>query len=145
MRENRQAARERARAAAPAASTEPPPPGISFEPTAEQRELQALAHEFAERELRPIAREWDEREDYPPHLLAKAAGAGLPSCAIREEFGGGGVGAVPAALIAEELSWGCAGLAATIQATMFPVRPLLRFGTEEQRRRYLPLLAREQG
>src|SRR5438045_2807696 len=119
--------------------------GISFEPTPDQRELQALAHEFAERELRPIAREWDEREDYPPDLLAKAAAAGLTSYAIPEEYGGGGVAAVTAALIAEELAWGCAGLAATIQATMFPVRPLVRFGTEEQRRRYLPLLAREQG
>jgi len=44
---------------------------IGFEPTAEQRELQALAHEFAERELRPIAR----REEFPPGLLAKAARA----------------------------------------------------------------------
>jgi alkylation response protein AidB-like acyl-CoA dehydrogenase len=119
--------------------------GISFELTDEQRELQAVAHEFAERELRSIARDWDEREDYPPRLLAKAAAAGLTSYAIPEEFGGGGVDAVTAALIAEELSWGCAGLASTIQATMFPVRPLLRFGTDEQRRRYLPLLAREEG
>src|SRR5436190_2941329 len=119
--------------------------GIGFEPTPEQRELQALAHEFAERELRPIAREWDEREAYPPRLLAKAAAAGLTAYAIPSEHGGGGVGAVTGALIAEELSWGCAGLASTIQATMFPVRPLVRFGTDEQRRRYLPLLAREKG
>jgi alkylation response protein AidB-like acyl-CoA dehydrogenase len=144
MRENGETASGRAGGAAPPAVTEPPP-GISFEPTPEQRELQALAHEFAERELRPIAREWDEREDYPPDLLAKAAAAGLTSYAIPEEYGGGGVGPVTAALIAEELAWGCAGLAATIQATMFPVRPLVRFGTEEQRRRYLPLLSREQG
>ena len=121
------------------------PRGISFEPTPDQRELQALAHEFAERELRPIAREWDEREDYPPGLLGKAAAAGLTAYAIPEEYGGGGVDAVTAALIAEELSWGCAGLASAIQATMFPVRPLVRFGTGEQRRRYLPHLAREQG
>jgi alkylation response protein AidB-like acyl-CoA dehydrogenase len=119
--------------------------GVSFEPTDEQRALQALAHEFAERELRPIAHEWDEREDYPPGFLAKAAAAGLTSYAIPEEFGGGGVDAVTSALVAEELSWGCAGLASTIQATMFPVRPLLRFGTEAQQRRYLPLLAREEG
>jgi alkylation response protein AidB-like acyl-CoA dehydrogenase len=52
---------------------------------------------------------------------------------------------VAASLIAEELSWGCAGLAATIQATMFPVRPLLVFGTDEQRERYLPRLASEEG
>jgi alkylation response protein AidB-like acyl-CoA dehydrogenase len=120
-------------------------PGISFEPTDEQHELQALAHEFAERELRPIAREWDEREEYPPGLLAKAAAAGLTSYAIPASFGGGGVGAVTAALIAEELSWGCAGLASTIQATMFPVRPLVRFGTDDQRRTYLPYLARAEG
>ena len=142
MREKQRSEADPAATAAPSRSD---PSGISFEPTREQRELQALAHEFAERELRPVAREWDEREDYPPDLLAKAAAAGLTAYAIPEEFGGGGVDAVTAALIAEELAWGCAALAATIQATMFPVRPLLRFGTEDQRRRYLPLLAREQG
>ncbi len=119
--------------------------GISFRLTPEQRELQRLAHEFAERELRPIAREWDEREDFPPELLARAAAVGLTSYAIPTEYGGGGADAVTSALIAEELSWGCAGLAATIEATMFPVRPLLESGTDTQRDRYLPLLAREEG
>jgi alkylation response protein AidB-like acyl-CoA dehydrogenase len=118
---------------------------ISFELTAEQRQLQQLAHEFAERELRPIAAEWDEREEYPPGLLAKAARAGLTSYAVPAEHGGAGADAVTSALIAEELSWGCAGLASTIQATMFPARPLLRFGTEAQREVYLPLLVREEG
>ncbi|HSL63837.1 MAG TPA: acyl-CoA dehydrogenase family protein [Gaiellaceae bacterium] len=119
--------------------------GISFRLTAEQRELQALAREFAERELRPVAAEWDEREDFPPDLLAEAARAGLTSYAIPERYGGGGVDHVTAALVAEELSWGCAGLAATLQATMFPVRPLLAAGTEEQRARWLPRLASEEG
>ena len=119
--------------------------GISFAVTDEQREAQRLAHDFAARELRPIAAEWDEREAYPPDLVAKAARAGLTSYAIPAEYGGGGADAVTSALISEELSWGCAGLASTIQATMFPVRPLLRFGTEAQRERYLPLLAREEG
>lgn len=118
---------------------------IGFEPSDEQRELRRLAHEFAERELRPIAREWDEKEDFPPELLAKAARAGLTSYAIPAEYGGGGVGAVTAALVAEELSWGCAGLAATLQATMFPVRPLLQAGTEAQRERYIRRLASEDG
>jgi alkylation response protein AidB-like acyl-CoA dehydrogenase len=119
--------------------------GISFRLTEEQRELQVLARDFARRELRPIAGEWDVREDFPPTLLAEAARAGLTSYALPREYGGGGVDAVTAALIAEELSWGCAGLAATIQATMFPVRPLLSAGTEEQRERYLPRLAAEEG
>jgi alkylation response protein AidB-like acyl-CoA dehydrogenase len=119
--------------------------GISFRLTEEQRELQALAHEFAERELRPIAAEWDARDDSPPDLLPKAARLGLTSYAIPREYGGGGVDAVTAALIAEELSWGCAGLAATITATMFPVRPLLLAGTDVQRDRWLPRLASEDG
>ncbi len=119
--------------------------GISFRPTQEQRVLQALAHEFADRELRPIAPEWDEREDFPPELLGVAARAGLTSYLVPREYGGGGVDHVSAALVAEELSWGCAGLAATLQATMFPVRPLLLAGTEEQRERWLPRLASEEG
>ena len=119
--------------------------GISFELDAEQRELRELAHEFAARELRPVAHEWDEREDSPPELLAKAAALGLTSHSIPVEYGGGGVSAVTSSLVAEELSWGCAGLAAPIGATMFPVRPLLRAGTEEQRRRWLPRLASEDG
>lgn len=114
---------------------------ISFEPTDEQRELLALAREFAERELRPIAAEWDAREEYPPGLLEQAARLGLTSYAIPDRYGGGGADAITSALVAEELSWGCAGLAAGIQATMFPVRPLLAFGTEEQREQYLPRLA----
>jgi len=93
--------------------------------------------------VRPIAREWDEREDFPPELLAQAARLGLTSHAIPAEYGGGGVSAVTSALVAEELSWGCAGLAASIGATMFPVRPLLSAGSEEQKRRWLPRLASE--
>jgi alkylation response protein AidB-like acyl-CoA dehydrogenase len=119
--------------------------GISFTPTPEQRELRELAHEFAANELRPIAAEWDQRDDFPPGLLGGAARLGLTSYAIPSEHGGAGVDAVAGALVAEELSWGCAGLAATINATLFPVRPLVRFGTEEQQARYLPRLASEDG
>jgi acyl-CoA dehydrogenase len=119
--------------------------GISFRLTDEQLELQRLAHEFAERELRPIAHEWDEREDFPRELLAKAASVGLTAGAIPREYGGSEIDAVTASLIAEELAWGCAGLSSTFGATSFPVRPLVRFGTEEQRQRYLPRLASDEG
>ncbi len=119
--------------------------GVSFTLTPEQRELQALAREFAANELRPIAAEWDAKGEHPPALLAAAAALGLTSYRIPREYGGGGVDAVTGAIVAEELSFGCAGLAAPIGATMFPVRPLVRFGTEEQRQRYLPRLASEEG
>jgi alkylation response protein AidB-like acyl-CoA dehydrogenase len=119
--------------------------GVSFTLTPEQRELQALAREFAANDLRPIAADWDAKGEHPPGLLAAAAALGLTSYRIPREYGGGGVDAVTGAIVAEELSFGCAGLAAPIGATMFPVRPLVRFGTEEQRRRYLPRLASEEG
>src|SRR5580765_6986410 len=119
--------------------------GISFTLTPEQRELRELAHEFAANELRPIASEWDANDDFPRDLLPKAARLGLTATRIPREHGGVEVDAVTASIVAEELSWGCAGLAATIGATQFPVRPLLRFGTEEQKERYLPMLASEEG
>ena len=118
---------------------------MNFELSDDQRDLQQIAHEFAERELRSIASECDARSEFPDGLLERAARAGLTSYAIPEEYGGGGVSALTASLIAEELSWGCAGLAGSISATMFPVRPLLKAGTQEQRERYLPLLASEHG
>ncbi len=119
--------------------------GISFTLTPEQRELQALARAFAAKELRPMAAEWDAKCEHPPGLLARAAALGLTSYRIPREYGGGGVDAVTGAIVAEELSFGCAGLAGPIGATMFPVRPLVRFGTEEQRQGYLPRLASERG
>jgi alkylation response protein AidB-like acyl-CoA dehydrogenase len=118
---------------------------LNFTLTPEQRELQELARDFAANELRPIAGEWDAKDDYPPGLLERAAGLGLTSYRIPREYGGGGIDAVTGAIVAEELSFGCAALAATIGATMFPVRPLVRFGTEDQRQRYLPRLAAEEG
>jgi alkylation response protein AidB-like acyl-CoA dehydrogenase len=119
--------------------------GVSFTLTPEQSELQKLARDFAARELRPVAAEWDAKGEHPPGLLASAAALGLTSYRIPHDYGGGGVDAVTGAIVAEELSFGCAGLAAPISATMFPVRPLVRFGTEEQRQRYLPRLASEDG
>ncbi len=119
--------------------------GISFELTGEQRELQALARSFAAEELRPRAGDADRTGAFPEGLLARAARLGLTSHAIPARYGGGGVDAVTSTLIAEELSFGCAALAATIGATMFPARPLLAFGTEEQRARWLPRLASEDG
>jgi alkylation response protein AidB-like acyl-CoA dehydrogenase len=119
--------------------------GISFTLTPEQRELRELAHEFAANELRPVAAEWDARDAFPDDLLAKAARLGLTSTRIPREHGGGELDAVTSAIVAEELSWGCAGLSATIAATQFPVRPLLRFGTDTQRAEYLPRLASEDG
>ncbi len=112
---------------------------IGFELTEEQRELQAWAHEFAEKEIRAVAAEYDEKEEMPWPVLEKAAQIGLLSYGIPEEYGGGGVtSALTHVIIAEELFWGCAGIASAIGASNLATVPILLMGNEEQKRRYLP-------
>ena len=56
-----------------------------------QRDLQAIAHDFAEREMRPLAHEYDESEEFPWPVVRKAAEVGLTCYDLPEEYGGGGV------------------------------------------------------
>ncbi len=119
--------------------------GIGFELSSEQRELRDLAHDFAERELRPIAREWDERRIARRNCSAGRRRSGSPRTRSRPSTAAAASRQLRPSLIAEELSWGCAGLSAPIGATMFPVRPLLRSGTDEQKQRWLTRLASEEG
>ena len=80
--------------------------------TDEQREIQALAREFAQTEIRPIAAEVDERDTYTPlDVVYKAAEVGLTSFMLPEEVGGGGIADVlTGCIVQEELNWGCAGI-----------------------------------
>jgi len=115
---------------------------VDFSLTDEQREIQALAHEFAEREIRPVAAEYDAREEMPWPVLEKAARIGLLSYGLPEEYGGGGVAdgvvGITNFLVTEELAWGCAAVATEIGSSSYAAGPILAFGTEEQKRRYLP-------
>src|SRR5947209_16685320 len=115
--------------------------GVSFELTDEQRDLRALAHEFAEKEIRPKAAEYDEHSTHPADVIAKAHEVGLMNPHVPEEYGGPGLGGFEGALIGEELCWGCAGIGTAIVANILGALPLLLAGTEEQRREWLsPLL-----
>jgi alkylation response protein AidB-like acyl-CoA dehydrogenase len=115
---------------------------VDFSLTDEQREIQTLAHEFARREIRPVAAEYDEREEMPWPVLEKAARVGLLSYGLPEEYGGGGVTdgivGVTNFLVTEELAWGCAAIATEIGSSSYAAGPILAFGSEEQKRRYLP-------
>jgi alkylation response protein AidB-like acyl-CoA dehydrogenase len=115
---------------------------VDFSLTDEQREIQALAHEFARREIRPVAAEYDAREEMPWPVLEKAARVGLLSYGLPEEYGGGGVAdgiiGITNFLVTEELAWGCAAIATEIGSSSYAAGPILAFGTEEQKRRYLP-------
>lgn len=113
---------------------------MDFALTPEQQELRDWAHGFAEREIRPVAADYDEREEMPWDVLKKAAKAGLLSYAIPEEYGGSGVSSLVANLaISEELFWGCAGIATAMGGIGLASLPILEMGSEEQKKKWLPL------
>jgi acyl-CoA dehydrogenase len=114
--------------------------GVSFALTPEQRELRALAREFAENEIRPKAAEYDERQTHPADVIAKAHELGLMNVHLPEDLGGLGLPAFEGMLIGEELSWGCAGIAVSIVANTLGAAPVLLAGSDEQKRAWLPPL-----
>ena len=84
--------------------------GVSFALTPEQRELRALAREFAEKEIRPKAAEYDEHSTHPVDIIAKAHELGLMNLHLPESMGGAALPAFDGMLVGEELNWGCSGI-----------------------------------
>ena len=117
--------------------------GVSFELTDEQRELRALAHEFAEKEIRPRAAEYDEHSTHPVDVIAKAHELGLMNIHIPEEFGGPGLSVFDGILVGEELAWGCAGITVSIIANTLGAAPVMLAGSDEQKREWLSPLIEE--
>ena len=114
---------------------------VDFELDDEQKAAVEMAHDFALNELRPLAEEWDKKGEFPKDLiLQKAADAGLTSAGIPEEYGGGGLDPLTSAMVFEEMSWGCAGLATSLGANNLAVAPILIAGTDEQKKKWLPRL-----
>jgi acyl-CoA dehydrogenase len=117
--------------------------GVSFALTDEQKELRALAREFAAKEIRPKAAEYDEHSTHPADIVAKAHELGLMNVHIPEEYGGLGLPGFEGMLIGEELSWGCAGVAVSIVANTLGAAPVLIAGTDEQKRQWIAPLVDE--
>jgi len=110
--------------------------------TAEQREIQALAREFARGELRPHAARRDEERRLDRDVLGKLAELGFLGMRIPEEHGGLGLGWTTWLVVLEELAWGDAAVALQVGVHTGPVTELLlRHGNAEQRDRLLPRLA----
>jgi acyl-CoA dehydrogenase len=117
--------------------------GVSFALTEEQKELRALAREFAAKEIRPRAAAYDEHSTHPVDIIAKAHELGLMNVHIPEEYGGAGLPGFEGMLIGEELSWGCSGVAVSIVANTLGAAPVLIAGTDEQKREWIAPLADE--
>ncbi|OYT49702.1 acyl-CoA dehydrogenase [Thermoplasmatales archaeon ex4484_36] len=105
--------------------------------------IRSAAREFAEREIKPFAREHDERGEFPWPVMKKIAEVGYLGALIPEEYGGSGLDAVSYLIIIEEISKVCAstGVITSVHNSLV-AGPIMKYGTEEQKRKYLPQLAK---
>jgi alkylation response protein AidB-like acyl-CoA dehydrogenase len=116
---------------------------VDFELTADQREIQALTRDFARAEIEPYAGEWDRDHHFPRELYGRLAELGLMGVCVPEEYGGSGADFLSYILVLEELSRADAGVGVTVAVhTSAVTLPILTFGTDEQRSRFVPPLAR---
>ena len=119
---------------------------MDFELNSEQREIQALAREFAAAEIEPYAAEWDRAHGFPRELLTKLGALGLMGVCVPEEQGGAGADFLSYILVLEELSRADAGVGVTVAVhTSACTLPILQFGNDEQRARFVPPLAHGEG
>jgi alkylation response protein AidB-like acyl-CoA dehydrogenase len=116
---------------------------VDFELTQDQREIQALSRDFAHAEIDPHAAQWDRDHHFPRELFAKLAELGLMGTCVPEEYGGAGADFLSYILVLEELSRADAGVGVTVAVhTSAATLPILSFGTDEQKSRFVPPLAR---
>src|SRR5947209_14137868 len=114
--------------------------GVSFALADEQKELRAVAREFAAKEIRPVAAEHDVAMKHPVEVIAKAHEVGLMNLHVPAEYGGLGLGAFDGMLVGEELNWGCTGIGTSLGANGLGAGPVIIAGTDEQKAAWLPPL-----
>ncbi|MBI4249201.1 MAG: acyl-CoA dehydrogenase family protein [Elusimicrobia bacterium] len=116
---------------------------MDFELNEQQKLLQESAREFAERLVAPRAQTFDDEEAIPPELYAEIGRSGYFGLLVPEEHGGLEVDAVSYVCVMEELAKACAGLQVGLSVhNSLVCRALLEFGSPEQKKNYLPRLAR---
>jgi len=109
--------------------------------TEQQKEIKNLARTIAEEKVLPVRAELDEKEEFPWEIMKILADTDLFGVYIPEEYGGLGGGILELCLVVEELSRVCSGVAVSYAASGLGTITLLEYGTEEQKRKYLPDIA----
>jgi alkylation response protein AidB-like acyl-CoA dehydrogenase len=115
---------------------------MDFELTNRQKQIRLAAREFAEGELVPIGKECEAKGEFPRDLIKKAAQLGFIGVYIKKEYGGLGLGLFEHAIILEEFWRAEPGLAQVLAQPAFGSDVLLRYGSEEQKKKYLPPIAK---
>lgn len=110
---------------------------MDFSLTDTQRALQETARKFSREVVRPKAAHYDETSQFPKDLIGAGFELGLINMTVPPELGGTGLSHLDQALVAEELGWGCAGVATSIIANDLAFLPILLAGTEEQKRKFV--------
>jgi butyryl-CoA dehydrogenase len=116
---------------------------LNLDLSEEQKLLQQTVREFANCEVKPLARELDETGHFPRESFRKAAALGLTGVALPEVYGGAGFDHISYSMVIEEISRVCAstGVILSVQNSLY-CDPLYRFGTEEQKQKFLVPYAR---
>ena len=114
---------------------------MDCELTDEQRLLRQTLRAFVDEQIRPVAQEMEASGDYPDEIVAGLAGLGLFGLTIPEEYGGLGADMVSLAIVFEEISRGWMGVAGILGSHTLSCWMISRFGTDEQKSRYLPELS----
>jgi alkylation response protein AidB-like acyl-CoA dehydrogenase len=109
--------------------------------TEEQRTIKSLARKIAEERVLPVRAELDEKEEFPWAIIKDLADADMFRVFVPEEYEGLGGGCLELCLVVEELSRVCGGVAATYAVNALGSYTLIDYGTEEQKKRYLPDIA----
>jgi alkylation response protein AidB-like acyl-CoA dehydrogenase len=115
---------------------------VNFDLSPEHELVRSTVRDFAERRVAPMAEELDREHRFPYELVAELAELGLMGMPVPEEYGGAGADTLSYAIAVEELTRVDSSLAITMAAhTSLGTMPILMFGTEEQKRQWLPDLA----
>ncbi len=115
---------------------------MDFNLTEEMEMLREMAYKFAVNEITPYSEEADREEKYTPEIHQKAAALGLVGAWIPEAYGGAGFGVLGNAIITEQLSRVDMGIGLNVTVAPFGGEAILQNGSEEQKRKYLPKLAK---
>jgi butyryl-CoA dehydrogenase len=109
----------------------------------QQKMIQKMVREFAEKEIAPIAADLDKTGEYPTKTLEKMAKLGLLGIVIPTEYGGAGLDTISYATVIEEISKKCAstGVITSVHNSLVAY-PIMKYGTEAQKKKYLPILAK---
>ncbi|HVQ01858.1 MAG TPA: acyl-CoA dehydrogenase [Candidatus Thermoplasmatota archaeon] len=116
---------------------------MKLELNEQQKMIRNMVREFAAKEVAPLAAELDKTGEYPTKTLEKMAKLGLLGVIIPSEYGGAGLDTISYATVIEEISRKCAstGVITSVHNSL-AAWPIMKYGTDEQKKKYLPILAR---